>query len=118
MVPEEVILVLTDLYRAPTILPSPSSSAQKTQHHHQTTAPTHLRDQNAVARLHRDLHPLALFIESAGAHGEDLGLGQLLDGRLWEEDSRGGLCFSLDALDEDAVEERRKRLDGAEGSGL
>lgn len=118
MVPEEMVLVLADLDRASTVL-----------HHHQQTSTTstsrnqhwgssHLRNQNAVAGLHRNLHPLALFIESTWAHGEDLGLRQLLDGRLGEEDSRGSLDIGLDTLDEDAVEEGREGLDGAEGSGL
>ena len=63
-------------------------------------ASAELRDQDLVARLY------------AGADGEDLGLVELLDGSLGEEDAGCGLGFGLDALDEDAVEERRDAADG------
>lgn len=116
MVPEEMVFVLADLDGTSTVL---HHGCQQTDTHSLlNSVATHLRDQNAVAGLHRDPHPLAIFIESARAHGEYLGLRQLLDSGFGEEDSGGGLGLGLDALDEDAVEERCKGLDGAKGSGL
>lgn len=89
VIPKEMILVLTNLNRTSTILRH-SFVISKNKQQSTTTIPhkkSHLGDQNAVAGLHRDLQPLAFFIESTWAHGQDLGLGQLLDGRLGEEDS-------------------------------
>jgi hypothetical protein len=76
------------------------------------------RNQHPIASLNARLHDLALLVETARANGQDSRLVQLLDGRLWEEDAAGGLGFGLDALDEDAVQERRQGLDGLESGGL
>lgn len=76
---------------------------------------SYLRNQDLVAGLYADCNALALLVKGTGANGEDLGLVQLLDGGLGEEDAGCGLGFGLDALDEDAVEERgdgADRLDG------
>lgn len=75
-------------------------------------ASAELRDQDLVARLYAGGDALSIFVEHAGADGEDLGLVELLDGSLGEEDAGCGLGFRLDALDEDAVEERRDAADG------
>lgn len=58
---------------------------------------------------------LAILVEGTGANSEDLGLVELLDTALREEDTGGGLGLGLDALDEDAVQERGKSLDVADG---
>lgn len=115
MVPEEMILILTDLNRTSTILHQPSANTHR--YHHCTTR-THLWNQNAITRLDRDLHPLPIFIEAAGPHREDLGLRELLDGGLGEEDARCGFSLGFDPLHEDAVEEGGKGLNRAKGGGL
>ena len=66
-------------------------------------ASAELRDQDLVARLYAGGDALS---------SEDLGLVQLLDSGLGQEDAGCGLGFGLDALDEDAVEERRDAADG------
>jgi len=75
-------------------------------------------DQDPVAGLHAHGQPLALLVQGAGADGEDLGLVELLDARLGQEDAGRGLGLGLDALDQDAVQERHERLDGSDGGGL
>ena len=75
-------------------------------------ASAELRDQDLVAGLYARGNALSIFVEGAGANGEDLCFVELLDGRLGEEDAGCGLGFGLDALDEDAVEQRRDALDG------
>lgn len=73
---------------------------------------TYLGNQNLVTGLHADGNPLSLPVVSARANSEDLGLVELLDGALGEEDAAGRLGLGLDALDKDAVEEGREGLDG------
>ena len=73
---------------------------------------TYLGDQDLVAGLDADGNALALLVVGAGADGEHLGLVELLDGAVGEEDAGCGLGLGLDALDEDAVEERRDAADG------
>jgi hypothetical protein len=92
VVPEQTVLLLTDLDRR----------AAK------------LRDQHLVAGLHADFHAVAALVECAGADSEHLGLVQLLDGCLGQEDAGCGLGFGLEALHEDAVEEGREGADGLE----
>ena len=58
---------------------------------------------------------LAVAVEGARTDGENLGLVEVLDGGLGEEDARGSLGLGLDALDEHAVEEGDEGADGAEG---
>lgn len=79
---------------------------------------THGRDQDTVTSLDGDLNALSVLVKASGSDSEDASLRELLNGRLGEEDSGGGLGLSLDALDEDTVEEGGKSLDGAEGGGL
>lgn len=78
----------------------------------------YLGDQDAVALADAHGQAVALLVEQAGADGEDLGLVELLDARLGEEDAAGSLGLGLDALDQDAVEEGREGADGANRSGL
>jgi hypothetical protein len=74
----------------------------------------HLWNQNLVASLDGALDSLAILVQTTWADGEDAGLVQFLDGALWEKDTGGGLALGLDALDEDAIEERGEGLDGLE----
>jgi hypothetical protein len=78
---------------------------------------TKLGDQNLVAGLDGRSDALAIAVEATGTDGQDLGLVELLDGRLGQEDATGGLGLGLDALDQDAVEQRSKGLDGLGGNG-
>lgn len=80
-------------------------------------AAAELRNQNLVARRNAHGDSLALLVETTGSNSEDLSLVELLDGALGQEDARGGLGVGLDALDENAVEERGESLDAAEGLG-
>ena len=78
---------------------------------------TELGDQDLVAGLDGGSNALAIAVEGTGANGENLGLVELLDGRLGEKDAAGGLGLGLDALDQDAVEQGSERLDGLGGDG-
>ena len=80
--------------------------------------PTYLGDQDPVAGSDAHGHALAVAVNGAGADGQDLGLVELLDARLGQEDARGRLGLGLDALDQDPVEQRDERLDGADRGGL
>lgn len=79
---------------------------------------SYLRNQNLVALRNAHWYPLAVLVHGSWAHSQHLGLIELLHCSLWEEDTTGGLCFGLHALDEDTVEERGESLDGLEGGGL
>jgi len=68
----------------------------------------YLRDQNSVSRLDRYFDFLSFLVGSSRTDGKDLGLRELLNSGLRKVDPRGSLCFGLDALDQDAVKERRK----------
>lgn len=76
-----------------------------------------LRDQDLVAGLDGGSNALAIAVEGTGANGKDLGLVELLDGRLGKEDTAGSLGLGLDALDQDAVEQGSEGLDGLGGNG-
>jgi hypothetical protein len=78
-------------------------------------ATTHLRNQNSVTGRNTHRYPLAILVESTGTDSQNFGLVELLHCGLGEEDSAGGLGVRLEALHEDAVEERSEILDGAEG---
>ena len=78
-------------------------------------AAAELRDQDLVAGLDAGGDALALAVKGTGADSEDLGLVELLDGRLGQEDARRRFGLGLDALHEDAVEQRRNGADGLEG---
>lgn len=55
-----------------------------------------------------------MLIHQTRADSQDLGLVLLLDAALGEEDTRRSLGLGLDALDQDAVQERSEVLDVAE----
>ena len=93
VVPEQAVLLLTDLDRG--------------------TAK--LGNQDLVARLHADGNAVARLVVCAGADGEDLGLVQLLDSGLGQEDAGCGLGLGLETLHQDAVEEGCEGADGLEG---
>jgi hypothetical protein len=95
-VPEEVVLVLSDLDGRAAVLGN--------------------EDAITLGNTHGDT--LAILVESAGANGENLGLVELLDAGLGKEETWGGLGLSLDALDEDAVQKGDEGLDRTEGGGL
>ena len=78
---------------------------------------TKLRNQNLVAGLDRRSNALSIAVKGAGANSQNFGLVEFLDGRLGEEDAAGGLGLGLDALDEDAIEERCEGFDGLGGDG-
>lgn len=77
--------------------------------------PTYHRNQNLVASGNAHGETLAILVEGTGANSEDLGLVELLDTALREEDTGGGLGLGLDALDQDAVQEGGKSLDVTDG---
>jgi hypothetical protein len=106
-----MVLVLADLHRAAAILEvsvsiyscalSPSAIFIQAV----SSLTTYLRNQHLIALLNAHRYPLAFAIETTGTDSQDLGLVQLLDGGLGQEDAAGGLGLSLNALDQDAVEE-------------
>lgn len=79
---------------------------------------TYLGDEDLVAGGEAGGYPLAVLVEGAGADGQDLGLVQLLDRALREEDARGSLGLGLYPLDQDAVEEGSNGLDGLDRGRL
>lgn len=93
VVPEQAVLVLANLDRAA----------------------AELRNQDLVARLYADSNTVSALVEGAGADSQNLGLVQLLDRRLGQEDTGGGLGLRLNALDQNTVEEGGERADGLEG---
>lgn len=78
----------------------------------------YLGDQNAVASSNAHGQAVTLLVEGAGANGNDLGLVELLDAGLGQEDAAGGLGLGLDALDQDAVQEGGEGADGADRGSL
>ena len=95
-VAEEVVLVLADL---------DGGAAE-------------LGDEDAVASADAHGDALAVAGEGAGADGKHLGLIQLLDAGLGQEDAAGGLGLGLDPLHQHPVQQRHQRLDRADGGGL
>lgn len=78
-------------------------------------APTYHGNQDLVASGTAHGETLAVLVEGTGANSEDLGLVELLNTALREEDTGGGLGLGLDALDQDAVQEGGKSLDVTDG---
>lgn len=77
--------------------------------------------QHLVARLDRSRHHLAVLVGSTGASGDDARFGKRRRGGGGrQEETRGGLGLGLEALHQDAVEQRHDRLDRSDGglSGL
>lgn len=79
---------------------------------------TYLRNQHSVTLLHAHRYPLAFAVKTTGSDGQDLGLVQLLNGGLGQEDAAGRLGLSLHALYQDAVEEGSERADGFQSGRL
>lgn len=75
---------------------------------------THLGNQNPITNCHAAADPLSILIQSTGANSQDPRLVELLDARFREEDAGRGASLGLDALDQDAVEQRGESLDGLE----
>lgn len=82
---------------------------------HLDWAATILGDEDLVANLHAGLNPLSVLVVCSRANCNDLGLVQLLDGGLGEEDAGCGLGFWLETLHKNAVEEGRNGADGLDG---
>jgi hypothetical protein len=78
---------------------------------------TKLGDQDAVADSDAHGQALAILVEATGSDGEDLGLVQLLDARLGQEDAAGRLGLGLDTLHENAVQEGGEGADRSDGGG-
>lgn len=74
------------------------------------------RDEDLVAGLDAGRDGLAVLIGDAGAGSDNAGLAELLNVLLRDEDTRGGLGLSLDALDKDAVQQGNNILDRLDGS--
>jgi hypothetical protein len=81
-------------------------------------ADSYLGNENAVANGNAHGQALALLVQTTGSDGQDLGLVQLLNARLGQEDAAGSLGLSLDALDENAVQQGGQRADGSDGGSL
>lgn len=75
---------------------------------------TYLRDQHFVAGLHTRLYPISRLVETSRPNREHLGLVQLLDGALRQEDATRGLGLGFYPLDQNAVQKRRDGPDGPE----
>src|SRR6476620_8405308 len=67
-----------------------------------------LAEQDAIARLDVHRGDVAALVALAGADGENLALVGLLGGVVGNDDSRGGLGFLLNALDDHAIVQRTK----------
>lgn len=76
---------------------------------------TKRRKQNTVTDGHAHGDALAIAVQTTGSDGQDLGLVELLDARLGQEDAAGGLGLGLDALDKHAVQEGSEVADGSDG---
>jgi len=96
MIPKQVVLILSNFHGAATVL----------------------RDQNLVAFRHAHGYSLSILVESAGSHGQNLCLVQLLDAALREEDSTGRSRLGLHSLDQDTVQQRNEGSDALECGGL
>jgi hypothetical protein len=121
-VTEQLVLLLTSLHRRTAILQNQSvqsiPNAPPECRATTTNGQTYLGDQHTVTLLDAHGQPVALLVERTGSDGEDLGLVELLNAGLGEEDAAGGLGLGLDALDEDAVQKRSEGADGTDGGSL
>ncbi len=78
----------------------------------------YLRNQHLVPGLHTRLYPISRLVKPSRPNREHLGLVQLLDGALRQEDAARGLGLGFYPLDKDAVQKRRDGSDGLEGGRL
>ena len=93
MIPEQRVFLLANLDGAAAILrirsvPSPRN----------TQCRTDLRNQHAIANPNAHGHALALLVQRARPHGQDLRLVELLHARLRQDDAARGLGLGFDAL--------------------
>lgn len=116
MIPEQTILFLANFDRRSTILRR-HTSVSNTQVPLDLTA-TYLRNQHAITGLDAARDTLAVLVEAPGSDSQHLGLVELLDRRLGQEDARGRLGLGLDALHQHAVEEGRQGANGFECGSL
>lgn len=73
-------------------------------------------EEDLVAGLDRGGDDLAVLVGGTGAGSDDASLGKRGgSGGGREEETGGGLGLGLEALNEDAIEQRNDRLDGADG---
>lgn len=79
---------------------------------------THLGDQDSVANRHTHGQTRASLGERTGSNSQNLALVQLLNARLGQEDAAGRLGLSLDALDQDTVQQGDEGLDRSDSGGL
>lgn len=103
--------ILSPLYQTPFDTVANATRRKSTE---EDTGATYLGNQNLVAVSDTHGEALAILVHGTRANSEDLGLVLLLDAALREEDAGGGLGLGLDALDQDAVQERSETLDVAE----
>src|SRR5207302_10292262 len=68
-----------------------------------------LAAEDSIALLHREREILAVVVDLAGAHGDDLALLRLLLGGVGDDEAAVLLVLLLEALDENAVMERAQR---------
>lgn len=71
---------------------------------------SYLRNQHTVTLSYTHRHANAIFAQGTGSNGEDLGLIELFDTGLGQEDAAGRFSLGLDALDEDAVQQGNEGL--------
>lgn len=115
VIPEEMVLLLSDLDGATTILHKAVSLVSPS---HPTCIEAYLRNQHLITSLDTHRYPLSIFIESAGSDGKNIGLVEFLDTAFGQEDAAGGAGFGFDSLYEHAVQEWDERLDGLQSGGL
>lgn len=115
-VAEEVELILANLDRRAAVLRS--WLLERKLSRVDVPGATYLGDQDAVAVGNTHRHTLSILIQGSGADSQNLGLVEVFHARFGEKDATGGLGLCLDSLDQNTVQERDKRLDGSDSSGL
>jgi hypothetical protein len=111
VVTEKRVLILADLDGAAAKLSRKVSYLWPLSHTFQRVPllclnQTYLRNQDLVTRLYTRGDALSILVHSTRSNSQYLGLVELLNRGLGEEDAGRCLGLGLDALDEDAVEER------------
>ena len=114
---EQLVLLLASLDRRAAKLFSlcqPPDTRHSILKHAFEAKPTYLGDQDAVTNGDTPGQAVALLVKSAGSNSQDLGLIKLLHARLGQEDAAGRLGIGLDALHENAVQQRDQGSDGSD----
>lgn len=78
---------------------------------------TVLGDQNLISWLHGDLNSLSISVQRSRSNSQHLGLVQVFDCALGQENATGCLSLGFYALNKHAVEEGRDGADGFEEGG-